>query len=557
MNKLKLLFFIFPFFSLAQNQVGQTLFGENVTFPNGSTYKNHFGTDIKYNEDGTRMIIGGHLYRNNRGRVRVFDLIDGDWTQIGQGIDGISSNTNNAGIGFGWSVAISADGNIIAASAPGYNALDAGYVKIYELQSNIWTETQSFSVGFFTSFGYQISLSSDGNRIAISTPKKWANGQISGQVKVYENQSGIWTQIGQDLNGDIYSEFGTSLDLSADGNTMIIGSSRDSNSSIDNTVAKIYEFQTNSWIEIFEFSAELNEKAVGSYVDLNANGNICTVKSLYLDASDYKEQIKVYQNINGIWTQIGNNIRNSNINLFAFKNKISNDGNVLVIGSPFSGTNGDDSGEASIYQNQFGIWTPILNSFFGHSDDFLGYTVALLNDGTNFAISATRENYNGELHNGTVRAYDIASYLELLDDIQGNINGINVTAEQLNNINGVSGAINNVDYTTALQNGVYVNPNNPTPEEIQVIIDTVNDSLSLVENLISKFNLYPNPTKDQFTIELSDNIQLEKVNIYNNLGQFIYASEKSIINTSKLSSGIYYVEIETNKGKSTKKLIIE
>jgi len=75
--------------------------------------------------------------------------------------------------------------------------------------------------------------------------------------------------------------------------------------------------------------------------------------------------------------------------------------------------------------------------------------------------------------------------------------------------------------------------------------------------VLSQFNIYPNPVKDQFTIKLQQGLELQKVNIYNSLGQLISSTSKNIIRTTNFSQGIYFVEIETNQGKATKKLVIE
>ncbi len=63
------------------------------------------------------------------------------------------------------------------------------------------------------------------------------------------------------------------------------------------------------------------------------------------------------------------------------------------------------------------------------------------------------------------------SYLEVVEDIAGNANGTAATAAQINAIDGVSGAIDGVDYATALAAGTYTDPANPTAAEIQAVID--------------------------------------------------------------------------------------
>jgi len=53
-----------------------------------------------------------------------------------------------------------------------------------------------------------------------------------------------------------------------------------------------------------------------------------------------------------------------------------------------------------------------------------------------------------------------------------------LTSADINLIPGVSGALPNVDYTSGLQSGTYVDPANPTPTEIQAAIDSVNVAIN-------------------------------------------------------------------------------
>ena len=71
------------------------------------------------------------------------------------------------------------------------------------------------------------------------------------------------------------------------------------------------------------------------------------------------------------------------------------------------------------------------------------------------------------------------------------------------------------------------------------------------------FNIFPNPAQNFINIELNQGIELGKVNIYNTLGQFMSTTQSLKINTSNFKNGVYFIEIETNKGKSAKKIVIE
>jgi len=81
--------------------------------------------------------------------------------------------------------------------------------------------------------------------------------------------------------------------------------------------------------------------------------------------------------------------------------------------------------------------------------------------------------------------------------------------------------------------------------------------LSTNDVKIDAIKIYPNPVKNELNIDLIQGLQLQKVNIYNTLGQFIISSKKSKIDTSNLTNSIYFVEVETDQGKSVKKIIVK
>jgi len=67
--------------------------------------------------------------------------------------------------------------------------------------------------------------------------------------------------------------------------------------------------------------------------------------------------------------------------------------------------------------------------------------------------------------------------------------------------------------------------------------------------------LYPNPTKNNFTIE--GEIVIEKLAVYNLLGQNIksFYSNESNYDISELASGTYIIEVLTDKGTARTKII--
>ena len=70
----------------------------------------------------------------------------------------------------------------------------------------------------------------------------------------------------------------------------------------------------------------------------------------------------------------------------------------------------------------------------------------------------------------------------------------------------------------------------------------------------NKFNIYPNPTTGQITIEGKN---IEQIEIYNLSGVLIQSTNKKEINLSQEAKGIYFVKVTTANGVTTQKLIVE
>ena len=74
-------------------------------------------------------------------------------------------------------------------------------------------------------FGWQIALSADGQRFAAGAPMNSISKPELGQARVYRFSAGNWTQVGEDIEGLIaYDQAGASVDLSADGRRIAVGS---------------------------------------------------------------------------------------------------------------------------------------------------------------------------------------------------------------------------------------------------------------------------------------------------------------------------------------------
>lgn len=92
-----------------------------------------------------------------------------------------------------------------------------------------------------------------------------------------------------------------------------------------------------------------------------------------------------------------------------------------------------------------------------------------------------------------------------------------------------------------------------------VVVDDTSVQTDNVADL--KLNLYPNPTLSSVSISSTNNIFINKVGFYNALGQPVYITagvqldEK--IDLSQLASGIYDVEITTDRGVVFERIVVE
>ena len=82
--------------------------------------------------------------------------------------------------------------------------------------------------------------------------------------------------------------------------------------------------------------------------------------------------------------------------------------------------------------------------------------------------------------------------------------------------------------------------------------------------LENQFSIYPNPNKGSFTIEFKELANSFSVEVYDVTGKTIYennydqsANPSQMINLDNVNRGIYFINVKSDKGLVTKKLVIE
>ena len=105
-------------------------------------------------------------------------------------------------------------------------------------------------------------------------------------------------------------------------------------------------------------------------------------------------------------------------------------------------------------------------------------------------------------------------------------------------------------------NGGAIDPNF---SQSSMVIDYVrvyqNTTASTEDVFANKFSVYPNPSSDVLNIRTNEPI--DKVELYNTIGQLIVAKKTTNVNISSINIGVYILKIYSGKRIVTKKVMID
>jgi hypothetical protein len=186
------------------------------------------GQSVSLSSDGNTAIVGGCNDNYSEGAAWAWTRSGGVWTQqgnklVGTGAFGAASQ--------GWSVSLSSDGNTAIVGGTVDNNY-AGAAWVWTRSGGVWTQQGTKLVGtgaVGTALqGRSVSLSSDGNTAIVGGS---TDSSSAGAAWVFIRSGGIWTQQGGKLVGTGAvgaANQGTSVSLSSDGNTAIVGGCIDS-----------------------------------------------------------------------------------------------------------------------------------------------------------------------------------------------------------------------------------------------------------------------------------------------------------------------------------------
>jgi SprB repeat/FG-GAP repeat len=378
---------------------------------NGEAAGDRSGTSVSLSSDGTRVAIGADFNDGNgfnAGHVRVYEESGEVWSQVGSDIDGEADSDL-----FGFSVSLSSDGTRLAIGAflNDGNGEDSGRVRVYEESGGNWSQIGSDMDGEAADdySGYSVSLSSAGTRVAIGAIFNNGNGTDSGHVRVYEESGGVWTQVGSDINGEaVDNHFGKSVSLSSSGTRVAIGAIWNDDNGNHSGHVRVYEESGGSWSQV---GSDINGEAAGDIsgvsVSLSSSGTRVAIGATLNDGNGTDAgHVRVYEESGGVWTQVGSDMDGEAAEDYSGRSvSLSSDGTRVAIGANYNDGNGTNAGHVRVYEESGGVWTQVGSDMDGEAaGDNSGRSVSLSSAGTRVAIGATLNDGNG-FNSGHVRVF--------------------------------------------------------------------------------------------------------------------------------------------------------
>ena len=355
------------------------------------------GYSVALSATGDTAIVGGWGDDSYVGAAWVFTRSRGVWMQQGPKL----VSTSAVGPAYqGYSVALSADGNTaIVGGANDDNGV--GAVWVFTRNGDAWTQQGGKLVATDAAGnahqGYSVSLSNDGNTAIVGGAFDAGN---TGAAWIWTRSGDTWTQQGGKLVGAGAvgaAEQGSSVALSRDGTTAIVGGPNDNSGA---GAAWVFARSGDAW-------TQQGSKLIGTDVDgpagqggsvaLSRDGNTAVVGG-HRDR-DFVGAAWMYSRSGGVWTQQGDKLVGPAVGRAyqGWSVSMSGDGNTAIVGGP---TDDDVKGAAWIYIRRSGSWYLLGNKLVGAG------AVGFAGQGSSVALSAGGDTaiVGGRLDGGGVGA---------------------------------------------------------------------------------------------------------------------------------------------------------
>ena len=324
------------------------------------------------------------------------------WVQIGDDIDGEAPNSR-----FGFSVAISSNGNVLAVGSIGGSPNLKSHVRVFEYLEGVWIQRGNRINGGapLDSFGRSIALSDDGTTLGVGSPKHDkgnASGGLRisvGQVRVFSWNGIFWDAKGTVIDGDWPGdEFGCSVALSSDGDVLASGAW----SAWSPTVfplggnvgrVKVFVWNGRDWAQRgISLDGESKDDGFGVSVSLASDGSVvaCGRSGYSVINGSASDRVRIFRWTGVSWNQLGQGINGHSLtDWFGSSVSLSSDGSAVAIGAYIGNY-------CSVFSFGENDWQQVGESIHGEAGgDVFGGVVAISSSGDTLVVAGQRNDGNG------------------------------------------------------------------------------------------------------------------------------------------------------------------
>lgn len=366
------------------------------------------GQSVALSADGTTLAIGAPSYNNALGGVWIFTRSGtSTWSQQAGPLSGSAAyDFSYQGI----SLSLSANGNVLAVGAPGYNST-GGAVWLFIRDELGWKEfagpLSGSSADAEALQGFSVCLSSDGNTLAVGGP---GQGSGNGAVWLFGNSPIGWTQQSMlTINNTVGSaRQGSSLAFSQDGNFLAVGAPQH-----DDNKGAVWIFMNSpiGWVQQagpLQPSSFSGTPGFGMAVALSGDGSTLAFGGPFNSAAGFEVGgVTIFTRTGSSWSLQTNSLVAQPYQGYPAQGNslsLSADGNTLAVGGPMNNSAGAYVGGSWIFTRSGTNWTQQPGTLIGKpfaGESHQGSSIALSSDGTTLAVGGPDDNGN-ELACGAV-----------------------------------------------------------------------------------------------------------------------------------------------------------
>jgi hypothetical protein len=236
--------------------------------------------------------------------------------------------------------------------------------------------------------GASVALSADGSTAIVGGP---GDNSSAGAAWIFSQNGGVWTQqeskeVGAGAVGA--ANQGTSVALSADGSTAIVGGPTD-----NSNAGAAWIFGLGGSVKLPIGTGGVGKAAQGTSVAVSADGNTAIVGGPADNSSAGAAWVFIQSG--GVWSQQGPKLFGSGAAGAAaqgYSVALSADGNTAIIGGP---TDNSSAGAAWVFTRSGGVWTQQVPKLVGSGAAgaaVQGFSVALSADGNTAIMGGYADN---------------------------------------------------------------------------------------------------------------------------------------------------------------------